>query len=194
MRQKKRKQNGATKGQSNKNNSNPNQAASAGGKAQDLVENLQISLEVVKEEKQETLSRFKTVDSKLNILLVFVSGLLACLNVIFPFDQDISALKLRLSKDFLIHMLVAIFVSVLCILIGLYPRSSKRINESEFTNLERHSQEKKKFLGGYIATYTKEIESVEKAIKRKQLLFKIAFILLIIAFVLFSATVLINFL
>lgn len=159
-----------------------------------LVENLQISLEVVREEKQETLSRFKTVDSKLNILLVFVSGLLACLNVIFPFDQDLSALKLRLSKDFLIHMLVAIFVSVLCILIGLYPKSSKRISEHEFTNVERHSQEKKKFLGGYIGTYRLEIESIEKAIKRKQLLFKIAFILLIIAFVLFSATVLINFL
>jgi len=152
-----------------------------------MESNLEITLEIAKSSYGEALDRLRNVESKFNMLLVYVGALLAGLTVILPFPDNFSCTEIALSNIFLGLYFVFIFSASISILIGLIPRKLVIMSNDAFVDMDRIQQEKKDLLGSFIQGYKDAIDSVEKHKKLKNIMFLLAFISLIVALVLFFA-------
>ena len=156
-----------------------------------MEENLKITLEIAKSSYSESLDRLRNVESKFNMLLVYVSVLLAGLTIILPFPENFSSPEIVASSIFLGLYFACVFLASISILIGLLPRKLSVISNDAFVDIKRHQGENKDLLGSYIKGYKDAIDSVEKHKKLKSIMFLVAFISLIMALILYFIILLI---
>lgn len=139
--------------------------------------------------KLET-ERVAHLDSKLNFILVFLAGLIAGLNIIFPLTEDPK--KQIASIVLLIEFFCMVFSSGIMVLIGMYPKQNALIDADNFCDVDLHSKPYDEFMGRYIATLKDSIKSYQRTNAKKATCMKVSFILSIIAFVLLGILLLLK--
>lgn len=153
--------------------------------ANNLIENLKTSFDLAKISFNDELARSEKLDNKFNFLLVFVAGLIAALNIIFPYSDDISKCELLISNVIISFFMASILSSFILIFIGMIPRSHHAIDETIFTDMDFHLKDPKNVVGGYIhglAASRKERHAINQ---KKAKILKAAFVLSTISCFLF---------
>lgn len=148
--------------------------------------NCRDGLEIVKSEYESTLSRFKELDNKLNMLLVFAAGEIAAFGGTF---SSIS-LKYDCKLAYIITFLSLLLSAVITILIGLFTKSLDILDTSDLVTDEK--LEESEFIDTYINAYNESIDSIEKQIRKKCRLFNVSLIFILLALIDFSIFMLIG--
>ena len=120
-----------------------------------LKDNCDATFDMAKNHLKLETERVSRLDSKLNFNLVFLAGLIAGLNIIFPLSEDPQ--KHIASIVLLIEFICVIFSSGIFVLIGMYPRQNCLIDADNFCNDDFHSKSYEDVVCRYIATLTESI-------------------------------------
>lgn len=145
------------------------------------IDNLEKGFSIVRKEYENALNRFKDIDNKFNILLVFVAGEIAAFGSTFSLING----SFWFNIFYIALFCLSIFVSVLLIFIGLFTRKIDLIDTDEFDNFNIYLSTRIQFLLDYIATYKKCIKSIEKHIKQKTLIFNITIFFVLFVLLIF---------
>lgn len=161
-------------------------------KDQQLLENLKVSYDIAKIQLNDEISRNERLDAKFNFLLVFLAGLLAALNMIIPYEENLTQTSRIISNVILIEFIATVIISGFLILLGMFPKANNAIDSKNFVNLEFNASDETRVLGGYIKGLADSIDSYHKTNEKKARLMKASFIFGIIAFVLFLTLLIIK--
>lgn len=149
--------------------------------------NLRVGYEIAKGEYNNALNRFKELDNKLNMMLVFAAcEITAFATTLYLFGDP------TLKKIYLLVFLVAYLAAVLSIIIGLFIKYFDLIDENKLIEDSNYDEETINFLGGYIKSYVDCIKKIENKIQNKVQAFKAASILICIDLAIFSAFMISN--
>ena len=158
----------------------------------ELLENLKITYDLAKTNFEEEISRAERLDNKFNYWLVFVAGLIAGLNIVFPYSVDLSCCLITINNIVVSLFLACITTTIVLICIGMFPRAHKSIREDTFTSMEFHSKATDKVYGGYIKGLYDSIVSCYNTNEKKAKLLKATFVFSAISLLLFSILLIIK--
>lgn len=161
-------------------------------KDKQLAENLKISYDMAKIQLNDEILRNERLDAKFNFLLVFLAGLLAALNMIIPYEENLTQTSRIISNVILIEFIASVIISGLLILLGMFPKANNAIDSKNFVNPEFNTSDETRVLGGYIKGLADSIDSYHKTNEKKARLMKAAFIFGIIAFAFFLTLLIIK--
>lgn len=147
-----------------------------------FVENLKVSLDLAKISFNNELTRSEKLDNKFNFLLVFVAGLIATLNIVFPYSEDIAKCEFLINNIIVGLFMACMLASCILIFIGMIPRSHKSIDEKIFTDVSFHSTPSQNVLGGYITGLSDSSKNCYAINEKKAKILKVAFILAMCSF------------
>ncbi len=119
--------------------------------------------------------RFKAADEKLNMLLVFNGAILALLITIIPFNQLLCCLR-TLMYIFLILFSLSMLITLISIILGLYPRKTTFIDNNNYINDDFYHCTNIEFLGKMIGQFTNYNNDMSKKTEQKHFFNKIAMI------------------
>ncbi len=152
----------------------------------EITQNYHNALEIAKLEYESTLSRFKELDNKLNMLLVFAAGEIAA----FGGTLSSFCLEYYCKLAYVIIFSAFLLVAVITTLFGLFTRSLDCLNTN---NLNKNtSLEENEFINTYIEAYNKSINSIDKQIEKKCKIFNISLIFILVTLVIFSAFLIVD--
>lgn len=152
----------------------------------DVSNNYSEGLEIVKAEYESTFARFKEIDNKFNMLLVFAAGEIAAFGATYSSLND----NIVFRWIYLIVFFIFLSVAVIFNLVGLLTKKLKLMNTSDM--LQFVELDSDKFNENYINWYNESIDSIDKQIDKKTLLFDISLILLIVSFITFCGGMIVN--
>ena len=156
---------------------NPKEKCTTESNDNNLIENLKTSFDLAKISFNDELARSEKLDNKFNFLLVFIAGLIAAFNIIFPYSDNISKCELLITNVIVSFFMASILSSCILIFIGMMPRSHHAIDETVFTDMDFHLKDPKNVVGEYIyglATSRKERHAINQ---KKAKILKAAFVL-----------------
>lgn len=130
------------------------------------TQNLKLSLKDVKEECSRELTLIKNLDSKFNMLLVFISAVLsAIVTVINIFNTGKYS-----SSGFTITLVLVYFITIsIYIFVGIVPSKLHKLEENKICEFVQKSHNE--MLIDYINTYIKMLNSAKTAYRRKMFTF-----------------------
>lgn len=152
----------------------------------EISQNYRDGLEIVKAEYEAVFSRFKEMDNKLNMLLVFAAGEIAAFGATIGSFCDNLVFKCIYLSAFLIPLLLAIIFNF----VGLFTRKLSLMNTNDM--LDYVSCSSNKFIEDYVNSYNDCIDSIEKQINKKGKLFNASLICIFIALMFFCAGIITN--
>ena len=155
------------------------------------LHNSEIILATARDHLKSEQERCSRIDAKLNFLLVFLAALIAGFNILIPLTQ-LSETKRIICLILFIQLCVLILLSGLMIIIGMYPRDNKMIDESNYCDIELLKKNSKDLNCNYIATFKESITTYRENNTKKAKFLKIAFVLSIIAFIYFCVILLVK--
>jgi len=141
-------------------------------------ENLKTGFLQIKESYFNQLERFKNADEKLNMILVFNAAILALNIVLFPLD--LSEQLLNLFIIFISTFGVLMFLTLILIFLGLFPKTVNHIDDNVFADEKTYQCDNIHYYGKFIKSYLEAIKSIRKATEKKHNIGKIANILTIL--------------
>ena len=159
-------------------------------KKNDATENLKDGYEQIKIIYQIQSERLKTSDEKLNMLLVFNAAIIALIIVVIPFPN--SGVRNILSIILFSIFTVSIFLTVICIFIGLFPKKLDFIDSKNYTDANQYNCTREQYIGKYMSGYESAIESVTGVAEKKQTRIKYSMIETIVNIVLIVAIIIIK--
>lgn len=149
------------------------------------LSNYKVGFEIVKIEYEKAISRFKEMDNKFNMLLVFSAGEIAAFGAVFQLFSE--NLKIIFACLFLPFLLVAVILNF----VGLFTKKIILINTEVLHKKKTYNVKSLEFYGISIKTYNESINSIEKVIKTKGILFNLSLIFVLISLVVFSIFIII---
>lgn len=145
-------------------------------------------LEIAKSELTASQSRMRDLDSKLNVLLVFLSALIAGIGtLISEFRNYENAVIFSCVVSCAIFMIMAVFL----VLVGIFPRSYYSIDSKTLNDCQKHSLGRNDFIMFYLDAYTYCLSVIKKICAIKSIMVRIATGLLAAAVVMFMIIILI---
>lgn len=145
-----------------------------------LIKNLSINLEIAKVEYAEAKTRFRDLDNKLNMLLVFFAGLIVAISTVISLNTNNCLL---VFKKLIISLVVLLMIaSVIIIMIGLFPKTYYGFNSEYLTDENWQEVDNPDLIKEYIDNYFVSIQKINQVNKIKSLCAKVAFILLALSF------------
>ena len=151
----------------------------------DGAQKYQVGFEIVKSEYESALSRFKEMDNKFNMLLVFAAGEIAAFGAILQFFSG------NLKIIFLWLFIPFLFISVLLNFVGLFKKKIALINTERLHKRSTYDIDIIEFYGSSIRSYNESINSIEKVIKLKCVLFNVSLVFSLLSLIIFCIFVII---
>lgn len=153
-----------------------------------ISQNFVMGFEIAKKEYEFALSRFKEMDNKFNMLLVFAAGELTAFGATFSTITD--NIKFRLF--YIIIFLPTLFIAILQIFRGLFTKRIQLFDTFFMKCYKDFDVDGNNFIGRSIASYNECIKSIEKVIKLKSKLFNTSLVFILFAFIIFCTFMIIN--
>ncbi len=146
---------------------------------QEEIEKINIINEEIKTIEERTHNRFKAIDDKLNMLLVFNAGLILLISYVIPKPADV--FYLNFLRSFLFILFIGINIaSIICILLGMSLKSYSDIEVNDLNTNSFYENKKSDILHSFLTQRINTINSKRNTINSKQKKFNIAMILEII--------------
>ena len=142
--------------------------------------NLKLNLEVARSEYAEAKSRFRDLDNKLNMLLVFFAGLIVAISTVISLDTSIDLIVFK--KIIIVHVIILMSVSITMIMLGLFPKKYSGFNSDYLVDKTWECANNSDLMEAYIENYYLSIKQIDEVNKKKSVCSKVAFCMLAIAF------------
>lgn len=140
-----------------------------------INEKLKLSMQCM----EQSFERFKYIDSKLNMLLVALSSIVAALGFVLQIEC-----KHRILINHLVFFLILSLLGLLISIIGgLWIRGYRTIDESYY--IDFNNNDEIQFKSKLIKSYEKCIKTIDNVNSKKEKFLKVSTVLLVTSFVLF---------
>ena len=145
-------------------------------------ENYNNAFEIVKCEYQNALNRFRDLESKLNMLLVFLASILAGLLVIVNFINKSSKGLYIASLVCLVLAFIFLIVTFSFLIDGLFPRKHIMFDIDVFQHKTTYKEDKIDFMGQNISCFVECVNKLNDICRRKSRDVKCSILFLILLF------------
>ncbi len=153
-----------------------------------IMRNLNAGFEIVKKEYEYALSRFKEMDNKFNMLLVFAAGEITAFGATFSLISN----NMFFKSVYLFLFLPTIFIAIIQNFKGLFTKRIILVDTMFMKSSADFNMDVDRFIGESIASYNESIKSIEKVIKCKSKLFNYSLVFTLFAFIIFCTFMIIN--